>query len=92
MMAKTLQYSSPTNVQVEIAVHCSHTTLASQELMTPAEKLQWMAYSRRKRKDSENMEEVRRKELDSISPSTISNSKKQDASELEKGKWLKCSP
>lgn len=60
--------------------------------MTPDEKLQWMAYSGRKRKDSENIEEVRRKKMASVSPSTISNSEKQDASELEKGEWLKCSP
>lgn len=44
-----------------------------------------MAYSGRKRKDSENMEEVRRKEWASVSPSIISNSEKQDASDLEKG-------
>lgn len=60
--------------------------------MAPDEKLQWMAYSGRQRKDSENIEEVRRKKLASVSPSTISNSEKQDASELEKGEWLKCSP
>lgn len=44
-----------------------------------------MAYSGRQRKDSENIEEVRKKKLASVSPSTISNSEKQDASELEKG-------
>lgn len=60
--------------------------------MAPDEKLQWMAYSGRQRKDSENIEEVGKKKLASVSPSTISNSEKQDASELEKGEWLKCSP
>lgn len=43
-----------------------------------------MAYSGRKRRDSENTEEVGRKEFASVAPSIISNSEKQDASDLEK--------
>lgn len=54
--------------------------------MTPGEKETTVnGFSVRKRKDSENMEEVRRKELVTVSPSIIPNSERQDASDLEEG-------
>lgn len=54
--------------------------------MTPGEKETTVnGFSVRKRKDSENMEEVRRKELATMSPSIIPNSERQDASDLEEG-------